>query len=55
MGFWGSGAVRILSQPEPSPRLFIATAGAVRTLGVGHAPSHRVDNQTGRVACESDF
>jgi len=33
----------------------IAAARAVRTLGVGHAPSHRVDNQTGRVVCEFDF
>ncbi len=32
----------------------IATALAVRTLGVEHTPSHRVDSQTGQVACESD-
>jgi hypothetical protein len=34
---------------------FIATARAVRTLGVGQAPSHRVDTQTGRVAWRTDF
>jgi hypothetical protein len=33
----------------------IATAKAVRTLGVEHTLWHRVDNQTGRVACEFDF
>ena len=33
----------------------IATAKAVRTPDVGHAPSHRVDNQNGQVAYSSDF
>ncbi len=33
----------------------IATASMVRTLSAGHTPSHHVDNQTGQVACESDF
>ena len=33
----------------------IATARAVRTLDVRRAPSHHVDTQTGRVACEFDF
>jgi SRSO17 transposase len=33
----------------------IATARAVRTLGVGRTPSHRVDTQTARTACEFDF
>ena len=32
----------------------IATAKAVRTLGVEHTQWHLVDNQTGRVACEFD-
>ena len=35
--------------------LGIVTAKAVRTIDAGHAPSHRVDPQTARVACESDF
>lgn len=33
----------------------IATARAVRTLDAGYAPSHRVDTQTGRAACEFEF
>ena len=33
----------------------IATALAVRTLGVGRTPSHHVDTQTDRAACEFDF
>jgi hypothetical protein len=35
--------------------LDIATALAVRTLGVEHTPSHRVDSQTGQVAWRTDF
>ncbi|MEH2273634.1 MAG: hypothetical protein V7K40_02075 [Nostoc sp.] len=38
-----------------SPTVIIAGAKAVRTLDVGHTPSHRVDTQTGQVAYESDF
>jgi hypothetical protein len=41
--------------PLPSAFFAIATAKAVRTIDAGHAPSHRVDPQTARVACESDF
>jgi hypothetical protein len=33
----------------------IATARAVRTLSVGRTPSHHVDTQTARAACEFDF
>ncbi len=33
----------------------IATARAVRTLGVGRTPSHHVDTQTDRAAYECDF
>ncbi len=38
-----------------TPWAIIATAKAVRTLGVEHTQWHLVDNQTGRVACEFDF
>jgi len=44
---WQKGKLRI--------QVDIATAKAVRTIDAGHAPSHRVDPQTARVACESDF
>jgi phosphonate transport system substrate-binding protein len=33
----------------------IASARVIRTQSARHTPSHRVDNQTGRVAYECDF
>ncbi|MEH2046617.1 DUF5615 family PIN-like protein [Nostoc sp.] len=41
--------------PKSIENLVIATVSVVRTLSAGHTPSHHVDNQTGQVACESDF
>jgi hypothetical protein len=35
-------------------KLYIATAKAVRTLGVGRTRPHHVDTQTARAACEFD-
>ena len=48
--------ISILWDGRPArPENGIATARAVMTPGAGHALSHPVDNQTGRVACEFDF
>ena len=42
-------------EDEESLQACIATARAVRTLDVGRTPSHHVDNQTARAACEFGF